>query len=360
MTAVVEGIVPCEVVDVAPECFVALRPGPTEDALSLVEIPSEQTSESRGELLLTTVLVQSELSLGDLWDLRDDPNARRVDRSLYFPEDVDEEVTRQQFAAQMDESTQAAAVAALRHLGFELDATGVRVEGVVPDGPADGVVEAGEVVVGIEGSPVTDFDSLLSVLEQLAPGDAATLDVETAQGEVTERSVTVGENPDVAGRAFLGLLLVTRVDVPLDIEIDAGRIGGPSAGLMFALSIVDKLTDEDLTGGLVVAGTGEIGLDGRVGPIGGIQQKVPAVLERDDDGPPADAFLVPRDNFADARTAVVAQPITLVPVDTLEDAVAALAALRAGEQPDGAVELTPPLAAVPDATAYRGVRPAAA
>lgn len=340
-TAVVEGIVPCEVVDASPECFVALRPGPTEDALGLVEIPGEPTSDSSGQLLLTTVLVDSDLDLGELWDLRGDASSTRVDRSLYFPDDVDEDVTRDQFAAQMQESTQSAAVAALRHLGYELDPTGVRVHGVVPEGPSVGAVEPDEVVVGIEGSAVSDFASLLEVLEQRAPGDSVTLEVETLDGDVEERTVTLGENPDDPARPFLGLLLITRIDVPLDIEVDTGKIGGPSAGLVFALSIVDKLTEEDLTGGMVVAGTGTIGLDGRVNPIGGIRQKIPGALQREDGAPPAEVFLVPRDNFQDARTAVVEHPITLVPVDTLDDAVAALATLRAGGMPDGAVELSP-------------------
>lgn len=345
--AVVEGIVPCDVADVAPDCYVALRPGPTEDALSLVEIPGETTSESEGELLLTTVLVQSDLSLGDVWELRGDPTSRRVDRSLYFPEDVDEEVTREQFSAQMQESTQAAAVAALRQLGYELTPTGIRVVALVPDGPTDGVVTEDEVLLGIAGQDVADVEELLAVLDGLAPGDEVTLDVETPEGDVEQRSVVLGQNPDDAARPFLGLLLVTRIDVPLEIDIDAGRIGGPSAGLMFALSIVDRLSPEDLTGGKVIAGTGEIGLDGRVGPIGGIQQKIPGAQQRGDGLPPAEVFLVPRDNVEEARGAVVEQPIVLVPVDTLDDAVAALAALRAGERPDGAFELTPLRTAAP-------------
>lgn len=354
-TAVVEGLVPCDVAEVSPDCYVALRPGPTRDALELVDIASEDVSESAGQLVLTTVSVDSSLTLTELWDLRGDPASQRADRSLYFPDDVDEQTTREQFATQMAESTQAAAVAALRQLGFELEATGVDIRGVVPDGPAEGVLTAGEVLVAIGGTPVTDVDSVLTALDGQAPGDEVTLTVEvTGEAEdgeaedggaeevrTEQRTLTLGENPDDASRAFLGLLLQTRIDVPVDVDIDAGRIGGPSAGLMFALSIVDKLTDEDLTGGLVVAGTGTIGLDGAVGAIGGIQQKVPGALLRGED-PPADVFLVPRGNVEQARTAAVPEPITLVPVDTLEDAVQALAALRAGDTPDGAFDLTPP------------------
>lgn len=346
-TAVVEGIVPCSVADIAPQCYVALRPGPTEDALGLVEIPDEPTSESSGQLVLTTVLVQSDLDLGDLWELRSDPTSRRVDRSLYFPDDVDEDVTRQQFSAQMQESTQAAAVAALRHLGYDLTPNGARIAGVLPDGPSADVVVDGEVVVGLDGTTVTDVDSLLAILDGLAPGDTVTVQVEDLDGARATREVTLAANPDDASRPFLGLLLVTRIDVPLDIDIDAGSIGGPSAGMMFALSIVDLLSEEDLTGGRVIAGTGEIGLDGRVGPIGGIVHKIPGAIARDDGAPAAEVFLVPRDNVEEARGAVVSQPITLVPVDTLDDAVAALAALRAGDRPDGAFDLTPGITAAP-------------
>lgn len=344
-TAVVEGIIPCDVVDVAPECYVALRPGPTRDALELVEIAGEATTDSAGELVVTTVSVQSNLRLGDLLEIRNDPTVRRADRSLYFPEDVDDDETREQFSVQMRESTQAAAVAALRQLGHQLDPTGVRVVAVVPDGPTAGVISPEEVVVGIDGTEVVDFDALLAELDRLAPGDTVEVRVETADGEVEERSVTLAENPQEPSRPFLGLLLVTRIDVPLDIQIDAGRIGGPSAGLMFALSIVDLLSEEDLTGGMVVAGTGTIGLDGHVGAIGGIQQKIPGALQRADGAPPADVFLVPRGNIDEARGAAVSQPITLVPVDTLGDAVEALAALREGRTADGAFELGPITAA---------------
>lgn len=340
VTAVAEGILPCDVVSVAPECYVALRPGPTRDALDLVDIPGEETSESAGQLVVVTVAVDSELSFGELWDLRSDPTSQRAERELYFPPDVDEDTTREQFAAQMAESTQAAAVAALRELGYQLDGTGVRVQAVVPGGPTDGVVAEDEVVVGIDGTSVTDFDTLLAVLEEREVGDVVTLEVEAAGG-TEEREVTLGENPQDATRPFLGLLLVTRIDVPLDIDVDAGRIGGPSAGLVFALTIMDKLTDEDLTGGLVVAGTGTIDLEGRVGPIGGIRQKIPGALEREDDAPPADVFLVPRGNVDEARGAAVDAPLLLVPIDTLGDAVDALAALREGGTPDGAFELAP-------------------
>jgi PDZ domain-containing protein len=341
LTAVVEGALPCDVVSVAPQCYVALRPGPTRDVLELIEITDEPTSESAGQLVLTTVSVQSDLTLGELFRLRDDPTSQRAVRSVYFPEDVDDDVTRDQFAAMMTESEQAATVAALRQLGYELDATGVRVDSLMPDGPADGVVEPGEVIVGFDGVEVTDFDSLLTPLGGRSPGETVSLTVETADSEVEERTIELGANPDDSTKAFLGLFLVTRVDIPIDVEIDAGTIGGPSAGLLFALTIVDLLTDEDLTGGMIVAGTGEINLDGRVGPIGGIQQKIPGALDRGDDAPPAEVFLVPRGNVEEARGAAVDRPLLLIPVDTLNDAVDALAVLRDGGTPDGAFELAP-------------------
>ncbi len=123
----------------------------------------------------------------------------------------------------------------------------------------------------------------------------------------------------------------------LEIDIDAGAIGGPSAGLMFALAVVELLDAEDLTGDTVVAGTGTLDADGRIGPIGGITQKV---VGGSAGGRPADVFLVPVANLAEARRAPVDEDVLLVPVASLEGAIAALDAIRAGRDPSGALALT--------------------
>ncbi|MFT4744553.1 MAG: PDZ domain-containing protein [Nonlabens sp.] len=337
--AVVEGILPCDVTTVSPSCYVALRPGPTRDVLTIIDVSGAQVSESAGQLLLTTVSVQTTLTLGQLWRLADDPTSERAPRAAYFPEDVDEDVTRAQFAALMTESETAATVAALRQLGYELTPDGARVEGLLEGGPSAGVLERGDVVVEVDGQAVTTSDEFARLVGALAPGAVLMLTVDGPEG-LQQRSLTLGTNPDDASRGFAGLFVGTRVEVPLDVVIDAGSIGGPSAGMMFALTIVDVLTPEDLTGGLVIAGTGEIRIDGSVGPIGGIHQKIAGATRRGDD-PAAVVFLVPRGNIEEARGASVPAPITLVPIDTLGDAVAALEALRDGRTPADSFVLEP-------------------
>lgn len=339
-TAVVQGALPCDLAPVSPACYAALRPGPVENAIGLVELSGQDTSESEGELLLTTVSVDADLDLGEWLRSRRDARTDQVLRELYFPAGVDEEQTREEFAVMMELSQQTATLAALGQLGHELDPRGAEVREVVEGSPSDGLLQPGDVVVGVDGRAVATAGDLADAVQQRQPGDVVTLAVEGAGTGERSEQVELAANPDDPSVGFVGLLLVTAVDLPVDVEIDAGSIGGPSAGLVFALSIVDLLTPEDLTGGRIVAGTGTIDAEGRVGPIGGIRQKVVGATQRGGQ-PPAEVFLVPRGNLAEARTAAVDRDVVLVPVDTLDDAVEALAAVRAGREPVDAVALGP-------------------
>lgn len=367
LVAVVEGAVPCDVVRISPDCYVALRPGPTRDVLGIVDVTGEEVSTSAGQFVLTTVAVDQTLELDDLWRIRTDPTIDRADREVYFPPDVEEERTREFFAVLMEESELAASVAALGELGYELPPDGALVSRVLPDGPSADVVDPGDVVVAVDGRSVETRDAFADAVATAGPGAEVVLTIrpaaEATDGEAgddqaggdegpdggdevgsdgtVERQLTLGANPDDPDAGFAGLLVTTNVEVPVDLEFDVGRIGGPSAGLMFALAIVDLLSEEDLTAGRVVAGTGEIDVTGRVGPIGGIKQKLPGAVQRpDDDGDaPAEVFLLPRGNVAEARQAVPGRDLLLVPVDTLGDAVDALRTLRDGEEPAGAFTL---------------------
>lgn len=361
--AVVEGALPCDVV-AAPDCYVVLRPGPTRDVLDIVEVPDEDVSTSDGQLVLTTVVVDRSLDLSELLRTRSDPTADRAERAEYFPTDVDPETTRQAFRALMQESETTAAVAALTELGYDLPPDGARIEAVVDDGPSSGVLAVGDVVVAVDGAAVTTSEEFADAVGARAPGEQVTVDVRGAEstggestggastggastGEgtsgpagsgttgVTQRTITLGTNPEDVQRGFAGLFVSTSIDIPVELDFDVDDIGGPSAGLMFALAIVDLLSDEDLTSGEVVAGTGEIAIDGSVGAIGGIRQKLAGAVQRPDDGggAPASVFLLPRDNVTEARTAVPGEDLLLVPVDTLGDAVDALRALAAGDAP---------------------------
>lgn len=157
----------------------------------------------------------------------------------------------------------------------------------------------------------------------------ATAMSESQQVAIAVALQTLGYRPAAGG---------ADVTPPVDIRIDAGSVGGPSAGLMFTLGIVERLSPDDLTGGLAVAGTGTVDPDGAVGPVGGVRQKLAGATNRQS-STQADVFLVPRANLAEARGAPVGRDILVVPVDDVAGALDVLAQLREGVRPAGAFVL---------------------
>jgi PDZ domain-containing protein len=237
--------------------------------------------------------------------------------------DQDPEENRRLNLAAMTSSKQVASVVALRHLGHEVDmaGTGAVVVQVEPDTPAEDVLEVGDTVVAVDGSPVELAEDLGEALGGHAPGDVVELTVEAHTGGTRTERVTLAARDDDPDRAFLGVASQTR-DIefllPFTVDVDSGDVGGPSAGLAFTLGMVDVLTPGDLTGGLEVATTGTMGLDGSVGPIGGIRQKTLAVRASG-----ADVFLVPEAEYDEARRH--AGDLDVVAVADLDAALAALA-----------------------------------
>lgn len=212
---------------------------------------------------------------------------------------------------------------ALTELGFEatLTGTGALVAGIVDDSPAVGLLQAGDVIVAMNGSPVQLASEIVAEVGQLAPGDQIALGVlRPGDGGPVETDVTLtlGVNPDDEERAFIGIFVETAdldAQFPINVTIDSRNIGGPSAGLMYSLGIVNLLTPGDITKGHVIAGTGTIEFDGRVGPIGGVRQKVYAARDFG-----AEYVLVPAANYDDALTAAGDD----IQVVSIEDFAAAL------------------------------------
>jgi Lon-like protease len=340
--AVAAGVVPCGLLAVQPRCEVALLPGPTEDTLGLVAIEGATTFPSAGELLLTTIAVREDLDLATWWEARRSSQIETVDRETIFPADSDTAEVTEQNRLLMEDSQMMAAVAALETVGYDVSdvATGARVAGVLPDAVTDRLRE-GEVITAVDGAPVTDAAAVVAAVGERGPGDEVGFTVRSDDGAPREETVTLGGAPEDADRGFIGVLLATELELPVEVTIDAGVIGGPSAGFMFALGVVELLGEEDLTGGAVVAGTGTITADGAIGPVGGVPQKVASVTAREGGAPPATVFLVPRANLADATSVAVASELVLVPVDDLTQALAALTDVRAGQLPDGAVRRAP-------------------
>ncbi|HEX6920660.1 MAG TPA: PDZ domain-containing protein [Actinomycetes bacterium] len=313
-----------------PVPYVALSPGPTTNTLgamgktTLIRIDGRQTYPATGHLDLTTVSVlggpRQRLDLVTaLRGWLDDEIAILPEEQVYPKGETAEQAERES-AAQMKESQENATTAALRQLGIPVT-TKVVVDTVSGGSPAQGLLRPGDVIREVDGQAVDGGARLREVITRHRPGEQVRLVVERGGARV-ETSVRTAKAAD--GRAIIGILTRDDATYPFTVDISLEDVGGPSAGLMFALGIVDKLTPGALTGGRYVAGTGTIDDTGKVGPIGGITQKL---LGAHDAG--ASVFLVPAD---DCEQAVKTAPegLRLVKVDTLATAVDALDALRAG------------------------------
>lgn len=310
----------------APIPYVVLGPGPTvntlgkEDGKDVIEVTGRETSTSAGQLRLTTVGVQPTVKLRSALAGWFSDDEAVVPRELVYPPGETQQQVEERNAEDFKVSQTSAETAALRELGFPVQ---VVVKTVAADGPSGGVLKPGDVVTSVDGQPVPVASRLTELIRAKPAGSRLAIGY-TRGGAAATTSVTSREQD---GRPRIGIEIEQQQPHPFTVKIDLEDIGGPSAGLMFALGIVDKLTPADLTGGKVIAGTGTIDDEGRVGPIGGIAQKLVGAKQAG-----ATAFLVPADNCAEA----VRNPqpgLPLVKVGSLDEALAALETLRAGGQP---------------------------
>ena len=238
------------------------------------------------------------------------------------PHGIAESIRQQADLGQMARSQEIAAAVALRELGYDVEVRerGAFVVSVFQDLPAVGKVSPGEVIVAVDGRPVRSTLDLQRLIAAKRPGTAVTLTL--GSGDRSRRArLTTAPNPADPTRSVVGVLVEQAADIrlPLDVSIDAGSIGGPSAGLAFALDVMEKL-GRDVDHGRRVAATGELSLDGSVQRIGGIKQKTIGARAAD-----VDVFLVPAENAAEARQ--YARGLRIVPVRSVAQAVRALAQL---------------------------------
>ncbi|HEX2302748.1 MAG TPA: S16 family serine protease [Gaiella sp.] len=224
---------------------------------------------------------------------------------------------------EMTRSEQVAAAVALRADGLDVEATprGVLVESVAIDVPASGTVESGDVIVAAAGRKTLTPDALRSAVGAVRPGDDVRLRLRR-DGKALERTVRTVPSPDDEERAIIGIRVTqdAKIQLPLDVDINLGDVGGPSAGLPFALQIYQELGN-DVDHGYRVAATGEIELDGRVVSVGGIKQKTYGVRSAG-----ADVFLVPAGDNADTARRY-AGGLRIIPVESFEQALRALRTL---------------------------------
>lgn len=307
-----------------PTPFVLVTPGSVLDTAALVSLsPAGTAHETRGRLYLTSV--RTIPASATLWLLgRLNPEAALVPREQARPPDMSEREYRAVLSTMMSESKSTALLVALRAAGYDVQPAlqGARVEQVRKGAAADGILLPGDIIAALEDEPVSTASQFAQAVRGRHPGDTLRLTVLRA-GAREDLTVTVGAAPDDSGRAFLGVSISTYVNtgaLPVSAQVRTSELGGPSAGLMFALAIYNALAPEDITHGQSIAGTGALTIEGRVTGVGGVEQKVHGAERKG-----AAYFLVPAENYEEARKA--ARRITVIPVKTFDEALAALRAL---------------------------------
>jgi Lon-like protease len=314
---------------VAPVPYVAEVPGPTYNTLGdirgtpIIRVEGRARNDARGNLNLTTVGVsRAGLSLVEAvrgWF--DDEVSIVPEESVYPPNRTPEETQHQNRQAFLT-SEEAAETAALAHLGYPEK---VVVQGVSDGSPSQGQLQKNDAIEAVDGRPTPDTETLDAVLRTIPGGTTVQISY-TRLGKPGTATVTTKPADDRAG-SLLGVLVREQPSAPFDVDIEVQDVGGPSAGLMLSLGIIDLVGDADLTDGRVIAGTGTIDVKGDVGPIGGIALKMVPARQIG-----ARLFLVPAGNCAEALRAP--QPgLPLAKVATLDDALTALADVRAGRTP---------------------------
>ena len=308
-----------------PLPFATYEPGSTFDVLAetdgveIIQVDGAESYRDDGELRMTTVLVsvpdqrKSLLDvLGTWWD--DDEAVYPYD-AIYDPEDTRQE-SDIEGEVEMISSQDTAAALALRALDYDVPAR-IQVQYVDEGTPADGVLKARDTVLQAAGAPVRSGEDLVEAVQGTPAGEELALTVERRD----ERREVELVPERVDGEPRIGIRLGMGFDLPVEVDVNIDpAIGGPSAGLMFALAIYDTLTPESLSDGGSIAGTGTVDAEGRVGPIGGIQQKIAGAR---DDG--VGLFLVPPGNCADALQSEPGD-MRLARADTFASALEALQA----------------------------------
>lgn len=309
--------------------YVTFSPGPTVNVLGertggagdepIIEVEGRESFRDDGGLRLVTVVPSGPDSKVDLLSLVRgwaDPSVNVYPfETVYAPQDTRASV-REESAAQMTSSQDNAVAAALGALDIGFDA-GVGVSLVDPEGPAADRLRAQDQVLSVEGEPVSSVKGLVRQVKSQPVGSSVDFELQRG-GETVSAQVPTVAAEDGEGSAVRIGVGECCYDFPFDVNLNINpNIGGPSAGLMFALGIYDVLTPGSLTDGRTIAGTGTIDPEGQVGPIGGIQQKL---VGAQDDG--AELFLVPGENCAEALGgAYDPEQLRLVRVDTLSEAI---------------------------------------
>jgi Lon-like protease len=323
-----------------------MSPGPTVNTLGdaggepVLQVSGRKTYPTSGHLNMTTVRVTgADYNMNVIeavygWLAHD---SVVVPHATLYPDGKTEEQSTQENAEEFSQSQESAKVAALTELGIPVPSRTI-VSSVIKDSPAEGALHAGDVIKAVDGTAVKAPEDVAKLVTKHQPGEdvvftivpakaakAAEKTGNKATATATEKVTVTTRESDEGDRAIVGIQAGTDHTFPFTVDIKLADVGGPSAGLMFSLGIVDKLTPGSLTGGKFVAGTGTIDDKGKVGPIGGIEMKLVGARNAG-----ARFFLTPDQNCAAAASDIPAG-LTLVRVKTIEDATKSMDRIRIGD-----------------------------
>jgi len=315
------------VLTVMPSPYAIEQPGPTYDTLGsadgapLVEISGASTYDSTGELRLTTVTFSpagsSPFTVGRVIEAFFSPLKTVVPEEVVYGTPTQQKQEADASAQQWISSQESATVSALEASGTVVPST-MTVAEVLDVSNAKGLLAAGDVLTAANGKQLVSYTDLTRFLAALKPGDPVTMTVNRSGTSVDVAFDLIASDD---GRALMGISIDPTFDLPVQVTVGIDRVGGPSAGMMFALAIMDKLSPEDELHGAKVAGTGEISVDGQVGPIGGIRYKLAGAREAG-----AEFFLAPIENCPDV-VGHIPEGLSVYAVDDLADAYAAIVAI---------------------------------
>ena len=290
-------------------------PGPARDVVPRIIYEGMPRYEPTGQLDLTTV--RYEQLTGLTWlKAQLDNTLTVVPETTVYPPDVPVAVTQQRGVSQMDQSQIAATAVALHalHTYPKDHGDGALIEDVVPSCPADGKLYPGDIITSVDGTPVHTASQASKVFDKIPDNQPLHFELNVDGSTVQETFTRAPCGPK--NEKLVGISMIDAF--PIDVTYTSDEIGGPSAGLMWALGLYELLTPQDITAGRTIAGTGEIAPDGTVYPIGGIQDKVVAAQRAG-----ATVFLAPKDNM-DELKGVDTGDMQVIPVASFDDALQAL------------------------------------
>lgn len=293
-----------------PLPLIAYSPGPVTDAADSIVVDGAPMYAGDGELVMLTVAGQ-DINAFEVLIAAADPTVDVLARQAVRPPDETDEDYRRRNLQLMDQSTATAISVALSRVDTGTQQPSVFITGYAADTPAGQVLEIGDRLIALGGERIEAAEDLAGVMAERAPGDEVPIEVER-DGEVVGYDVELVAQEEEPDLPMIGIFVR---ELPFWVDIDSGVVGGPSAGLMYSLAIIDVLTPGSLTNGHVVAGTGAIDLEGNVGNIGGVRQKVVAAQAAG-----AEYMLVPAGNHETASGAP-RDDLELVPVATIDEAL---------------------------------------